>query len=378
MKFWLTCVFGILIFSGVMTAVYVWNPSNIKEPKAPDEGIGPLTSAAEKIPDNAPKAKVESTFAEFLNVGQFEEGKHTFTITNVGGLPLTLNPGKPSCTCTSAALDPISGVILPNQTAKYTLSYNTKERNGKLGVSAPLNTNDPLKRTIDFRIHLDIKPELIVTKPEVFFGRIQEEKVTEETLQIYSTLHSTAKIELKESSSKSIQYEIRPLTDAQKKELNAKSGAEVVCRFNGKMPVGGFVETAVFSTGLPKTKTYTITMAGNVSGKIQLVPEYLSFVAVPFKGEKSQKLAISAAGLGDADELKVGEVSPKFLHTRIVRDPKLKVLWRLEVTVPKEDKEKQPGDYSGIIPIIDKNGVRRISIPISVTVQSDDENQGAQ
>ena len=63
----------------------------------------------------------------------------------------------------------------------------------------------------------------------------------------------------------------------------------------------------------------------------------------------------------------LGAFEPSFLKVEVVKHPKYKILWLLNVTVPKD---APVGIFQGNISICDRNGVKKINLPVRGTVSN--------
>lgn len=139
--------------------------------------------------------------------GYIKEGDvatYEFEFDNTGEDTLRLENVKPGCGCTSPywTKDP----ILPGETGKIKVSFNSKGKSGVFDKSVTVTTNSPDPRTI-LRIRgvvnketaestaLDLKKsELKLIQDNYFFGKIEKNKVSLKTVMLENTGSDTLQI----------------------------------------------------------------------------------------------------------------------------------------------------------------------------------------
>ncbi len=97
---------------------------------------------------------------DFGDMAQQSEGKHEWVVKNVGPGDLELNKGSSTCMCTVADFspDPETGevhekiVLKPGEETKITLTWKTKDSNGRFEKSASILSSDPEHPEFWFRI----------------------------------------------------------------------------------------------------------------------------------------------------------------------------------------------------------------------------------
>ncbi|WP_111708648.1 DUF1573 domain-containing protein [Lutibacter citreus] len=82
--------------------------------------------------------KIENEIIDYGDIAQNSNGERTFTISNIGKTPITINKVKGSCQCTVVTKP--SEPILPGKSAKIDVKYATKNI-GKFSKSVSLYSN---------------------------------------------------------------------------------------------------------------------------------------------------------------------------------------------------------------------------------------------
>jgi hypothetical protein len=387
MRFWLTVVVGIALVTAVSTAIYVYNP----ELQIRKEQTTVVADAASG--EAAPKAVPDALEKTEQNLPQMHEGQTVFEIRNDGKTDLSLRPEIPNCTCVSSEIrrtksdGTIEFVKLvgpkskseyfnweasekgrqfvylePGQTGKFIVAWKTEMKMGKDVVRAPLRTNDPVKR-LDFRVVLDIKPDVLAEPRIVEFGHLDEGGKAELSTLVYSTIRSDLTLSDIATSAKSLHAKIEPIPPDDAKRLTAKSGGKLVIWTDGTQPVGPFYERVTLKTNIRNNAPLEIGVTGDVTGKIEVAPSNrVDFKIVALdENERQERRDIFARGLPPGTHLRVDEVEPKFLAVQLNKDPKIKTLWTLTIAVPRDAR---PGEFKGNIGICDQAGNRKLNISV--------------
>lgn len=375
MRFWVTVVFGIVVITGLSTVLYVANPELARKREAP------LTAPAVD-PSKSPQAVALTVEETIDNVPQYKEGETVFKITNEGVGRLDLKAGKPSCTCVGVkfrkeketAEDSDVRVYLdPGESAEFVVGWKSEDRMGGVRVDAPVYTNDPLRKQLPFAIKLNVVPDFYQRPEYIDFGVMGEKTpVTREAL-LFSTIQDNFEVTLEEPRDR-FDVRVEPLKEEELEKVKGKAGFRVFVTAKGPFPVGDFFDSIALATNLKRTPVVYVRLTGEVEGQFQMTPTRIDFGAVVDPATSEKKVQIFAKGLEEGRELVVGEVIPPYLEATLEKDPKLKVLWRLNVRVAKD---APVGQFRGRIAIDDSAGDKRLTLGVSGSVSGSGSLQTA-
>ena len=143
--------------------VLVISPPNLQQP----------------VPVNAPDIEIDAPTHDFGTLPQMESAEHTFTIKNVGNLPLEILEVPPSCTCEKVTLK--EKTIPPDSETELYVRYRGSTNSGKTRVAVYLKTKDerritdthssPCQKILrqELRLHLqNAIADLTPTRKQVF------------------------------------------------------------------------------------------------------------------------------------------------------------------------------------------------------------------
>lgn len=108
-----------------------------------------LTFPDEKgnFPEEIPEMTFESTELEFGKVLDGDLVEHTFEFVNTGKAPLILSAVEPSCGCTVPKSWP-KNPVLPGETGKIEVTFDSKNRVGKINKTITVIANTAPANTI--------------------------------------------------------------------------------------------------------------------------------------------------------------------------------------------------------------------------------------
>lgn len=356
MKFWITAIIGVLVLSAVGTLMFIRNPDMQKQPKVE------VKPQAVVVPENAPVATVTKTIDKVENVPQMKDGKSFFEIKNTGKSPLKLTLGKKSCKCLTTELD--KEEVPPGGVAKFTIVWTVKTQIGKLGASAAVETNDPLRGTLTFAADLNIVQDMLLDPPDLQFGRFREGEALERTSFMFAPNFDRFTISELKPSSKAFTASFRQMTPEELKDTKrqGKSGVAITVKCDGRLPVGEFQEALNFKTNFDRVPNFTMTINGQVEGKISLSPAKLDFGAiVDAETTTPLKQIIFASGLGEKETLKIGQIEPNYVSAVLERNKDFPTNWTMLVRLTKDTPA---GDFKCWISLVDSKGEKRISVPV--------------
>ncbi|MGL5096962.1 MAG: DUF1573 domain-containing protein [Planctomycetia bacterium] len=356
MKFWITATLGIIVIAGLSTAVYVANPeSRLQKPK-------PTASTAPAEP--MPKAVALKSQDSIGDLQQNQKGKSTYEIRNDGKAVLELKNGKTNCGC--VAINVAAASLEPGATTTVTLDWDTKERMGEYTANGEIDTHAPENPKLAFSAKLTVVADVVMTPPALRLGVLNEAEGATQSLFVTSVLHDNLEIKNFQSSSPGVEAVAKPMTAEKLAEMKVKSGHEVVVTVKPYRPVGGFSEKIVFNTSLERTPELTMSVSGQVEGRIQIAPNRIDFAPAAGGSLAEQTLRIFAKGMAANETLKLGEVEPSFLKVKLEKSPEFKVLWLLTAAV---DPAAPLGGFEGSISILDGTGQKRLNVPVRGIVQ---------
>ncbi len=409
MRFWISAIVGIIILSGLSTALFIWNPDqftvrppNAFKPKPIDPFVG----------QKLPKLEFDTKRIDVPNVQQMTSGESVFHLRNEGESELQLRLGSKSCTCMAIRIDkggktytrfakakqlediekqrarekdpnqkdkiseavegqgnidPASVVVLaPGEEADFIIEWDSKDTVGVKQIGADVFSNDPRpdRKSVNFDVQLNIVPELLFDPGYLSFGQLRENQKREESLKIFSMVHEDLTVEYTSSSHPAISAVVRPMTDEEKSDKKAKAGYVVTVTIDGKLPVGDMNEKAMFKTNLKQQPIIPITVAGMVDGNFEVNPGNVNFGVVTSSGNNLKKVFISARALPPEESLLVDTskvtvavdgkpIANDFIGVTIGRHPDSKQLWELDVTAKPS---ASVGKFHGHISITDSKG----------------------
>lgn len=346
---------------------------------APDDLAAPLPApvARDKEAGPPPSAAVEGELVHHFGVmAQQTEAQKTWVIRNGGPGVLKLAKGSSTCACTIADLG-AGGLksVEPSQTTTVRLTWNTKENHGKFSQSATILTNDPEHPELKFQVEGEVQPAIVTMPEAVEFPGVAVEQGHRRSFALFSPDRPGLKVQPPTSSRPGfLVATVAPLTDAERKSLELKSGGyRVEVELKPGMPLGTFREELAIATDHPGRREVRMLVAGMVVGPITAVPEAIRLPDVP--GRTGQVAAVTLCVRGQESTRFAIEKSPEKLKVQMVPvDEKAQAAvgtvklrkYRMTVTVPPGTA---PGVIDGAIVLkTDHPQAGEVKIPVHVVV----------
>jgi hypothetical protein len=338
----------------------------------PDPETGPKVPASVRT---GPQPRVEldqEPIHDFGRMSQHDQGKHTWTVKNrgEGDLELWLE-GKPTCSCTIAKLEHgAKALIKPGESTTIDLEWNTKDFHDDYSQGAIFGTNDPNRPEFRLNVKGKVYPPVVVFPPESLkFPTISNEETHQARIAVFSLDRPTMKLTRLETSRPDlIVAEPSPLNPKEITQLKVEKGYNVTVQIKPGMPQGVFQEELLIYTDHPKQGQVKVTLMGNISGAVSVVPDRLQMINVPGRQGGSGTLALLVRG-GRETQFEVVR-KPDKVEVTIERDDtaSVKGRYRMKVTVP-------PGTAAGkvggqIILKTDHPHVSEVKIPVTILISS--------
>jgi hypothetical protein len=115
---------------------------------------------------------------------------HRFAFKNTGSAPLRIASVKASCGCTTTELT--QKELLPGEEASICVTFNPKGRKGKEQNHVLVQSNDPVKSSIELEITGEVIPTIEVQPPFLHLGPLPPDRRTTATVTVTGRTESFA------------------------------------------------------------------------------------------------------------------------------------------------------------------------------------------
>jgi hypothetical protein len=361
---WVSFAIGLILLTAAATLIPTFLPDPDTTVKLPvNTSTGPQ-----------PKAEiVEPLIYDFGKMAQYEQGKHSWRIKNTGQKDLELwMIGKPTCSCTIAKLENNQkATVKPGESTTIDLEWNTKNLAEDYSQGATFGTNDPAVDSFKLAVKGKNYPAVTVFPPEMIqFPTMSNEEPHHTRIAVFSQDRPSTKVlRVRSSRPAQIVSEFKPMTPAETKILKIEAGYNVIVGVLPGMPVGQFHEELIIETDHPKRSEVKMSVGGNVTGPISVVPPGLRVHDITTKGTTRD---LSVLVRGDKETHFEVLSAPEKLKVAVVPEtsPGMKGRYRLSVTVP-------PGTPSGkilgmIILKTDHPLAGEVKVPVDILILRSD------
>jgi hypothetical protein len=364
---WIVLVAVVVVLAGVAAVVSEYAPNADSQPM-----IEVDTSAGPKPKVEVPDALIH----EFGSMAQLSEGKHSWEFRNIGDADLELWMESSTCSCTIAKLSSKEGaekkkvVVKPKDSTKIDLEWQTKMFHDDYSKGATIGTNDPSRRNVSLVVKGKVYPPVIVYPNEMMtFNSVSNEETHQAKIALFSVDRPDFKIKkISTTRPEFLVPQVMPLSPEDCKQLKVKVGMQVVVEMKPGMPLGRFQDELVIETDHPLKSEVKLTIAGNTTGPISVIPDRLRMPSVSSSQGASRDLTLLVQG-GKPTLFTVG-YHPEKVKVEITPDdtPTQKGRYKMSVIVP-------PGTAAGPIEDIiilktDHPKVSEIKIPVSILISN--------
>jgi hypothetical protein len=366
---WIILAVVVVVLSAAATFLVQYGPMT---------DVGPSSNlAVNEISGPQPKLEIAETLThEFGAMAQQDKGTHAWVIKNVGVADLELKLLSSTCSCTIAKLRGPKGgesktvVIPPGDSTTIDLEWETRTGPTDYHKSATIGTNDPTRPSFALHVKGKVFPPVMIAPPEmIVFSGISNEEPARAARAVISMDRPSMKVtKVTTSRPDFIVAKIRSLTEQERTNLRVPTGDAVDVEIKPGLPVGQFHEEMVIETDHPKQSEIKVSITGNATGPISVVPEKLRMTDVLSREGKTQNLTMLVRG-ALATHFEVAH-SPSHVEVSIPSDDSeaRKGRYRLKVTVP-------PGSPAGLIEdeIIlktDNPKASMLKIPVTIVVSN--------
>ena len=363
---WIVLAAVVVILAGVAAVVSEYAPNADSQPSfAVDTAAGPK-----------PKVEVPGPLThEFGSMAQLSEGTHSWEFKNVGDADLELWMESSTCSCTIAKLksegeEKKKVVVKPKDSTTIDLQWQTKVFHDDYTKGATIGTNDPTRHSVALNVHGKVYPPVIVYPNEMItFNAVSNEETHLRKIAVFSVDRPELKIKkVSTTRPEFLVAQFSPLSPEDCKQLKVKGGLQVIVEMKPGMPLGRFQDELVIETDHPLKSDVKLTIAGNTTGPISVIPDRVRMQSVSSSQGGSRDATLLVRG-GKPTTFTVA-YHPEKVRVEITPDdtPTQKGRYKMSVIVP-------PGTAAGpiedlIILKTDHPKVSEMKIPVSILISN--------
>lgn len=275
-----------------------------------------------------PLVHVDEDSYDFGAMDSEAQGRHAFTLRNVGQAPLVLEAGPTTCKCTASIVD--RGVLAPGESTDVVVEWTGKDYTGSFTQTATILTNDPRRTRVTLTISGRVVQAVRVEPAEVYFSRITAGAPATATFRILGFRKEPLELlnyELEDGSTSDLfEVTFEPLSEQQLQGIEG-----VRCGYLGRLtikpglPLGSFRQRLIVKTSSTVAPTISVPIRGLVGSEISVIGSgwnerqgtlYLGNVSGQTGAQKT--LLIRAGGpLRHQIQLKILDVQPALLQVEL-------------------------------------------------------------
>lgn len=232
-------------------------------------------SSAAAVAGPRPKAVAPQTEHDFGAMDCEATGRHTFSISNEGELPLTLRVSEISCKCTEVQLS--SRELMPGESASVELDWKSESEPQAFHQWVRVQTNDPERKEIAFHIRGLVRHDVRIEPAELKFGDLLPPQTSQTIEAVVVSDHiDTLSLDDIKLSNERFELDAKPLSEQQRTELKVASGFRVAITAPDDLASGFFSETLQLQVRLrdgQAPRSIAVPITGRVRGRISVFGE---------------------------------------------------------------------------------------------------------
>lgn len=305
-----------------------------------------------QVPVDAPDIQIDTPIHDFGTLPQMETAEHTFTIKNVGMLPLEILEVHPSCNCETVELK--EKIILAGGQTQLNVLFRGTSNSGKTRLAVYLKTNDPDEPNVVISMFGIINGIARVYPGHFNLGKITQDESIRKSFLIYPRNYGyELKVDSVKSNSPFIKTKLHKVKD---KEILARVNFEI-----RQLPLGPFRKTIIVTTNAEKYSEIHIGIEGTVIGEILLEPNQFFFGFQKVGEPVHRTVTVEKHGKADLKILKV-EGNLSFVDIKIIQvEPSKK--YKIEaICIPTADFPKSIRDVIKIHTNTKKQPILKIPV----------------
>jgi hypothetical protein len=221
---------------------------------------------------SVPRLQVDESQFNFGTMQQGRRKSHTFVFKNLGGAPLKLRVGKPTCKCTVGQVT--DRPIPPGETGTVTLEWTALTGSGPFRQSAPVYTNDPLNSTVELVIEGDVTEAEGIEPREFAFDTVAVGESKSASVFVMAMLQDDLVVSDPQFSDSLLRDKfdatIAPVAQEDLPNPKAKAGVVITVTAKPGLPVGRFNQWLAVKTNLEDGEHLEIPVSGRVVGDISV------------------------------------------------------------------------------------------------------------
>ena len=129
-----------------------------------------------------PRARVDRSTFDFGTVPIGSEVRHVFAVANDGRKPLTLEPRRAECACTTVVRP--GGTVAAGDSGWVEVAFDTARAPGERVRTVTVETNDPERPELVLTLRGVVAADVSATPDHVFFGRVPRGTSRERVVEI--------------------------------------------------------------------------------------------------------------------------------------------------------------------------------------------------
>ena len=234
---------------------------------------------------DAPRIEFTEKEHDFGTIPQFTANEYLFKFKNTGTATLKIAEVKAACGCTAALAT--ENTVEPGKTGEIKVTFNSQDFNGEVHKSLTVFSNDPEHKETVLQIKANVLADVACSKMRLEFGDLSDPNMPkQQDLKVFSPSNKKFKVTSAAPSAEYIKTEIVP---------GEKENEYVIhVRIAGNPPAGSFVANIALQTDIGKAKPLSITVAGSMPSRTEVIPPKLFFGVVCSGTTPSRDLTVKA------------------------------------------------------------------------------------
>ena len=261
---------------------------------------------SQPTPEAAPHITFTETAHDGGTVWEGEKASHVFKFKNTGDLLLRVEKVRTSCGCTAALIS--KEEIAPGEEGEIKTEFNTSRYRGKQKKYIYVNTNDPLRPTVQLEFSVEVKTAGTISPSSINFRKVTRGQKVSQSVRFTP----------EEGSLKVIKIETQPeffqgrIIGGKTVEGGVEAPVEIEVTLSPDTPIGHYSGSLTIHTDHPKFPKSQCSLTAVVEGLVQYSPRTVFFNQNEQENRTKKSVRLTKGGKPDLEILGIETTLPQF------------------------------------------------------------------
>lgn len=229
---------------------------------------------------------------DFGAVARGAQLKHTFTMTNIYKVPLTITDIRVTCGCLTAT--PTTKTLQPNETAQLHINMDASRFSGPKSITVYITVGPEFVSTASLVITANARQDVVFNPGEIDFGTVAKGQSPTKFIDVEHAGSATWRVnEIIKNSTSPFDLKVEQLP--QKVGGYVTVGYRIFATLKPDAATGSFKQDVLLKTNDAQTPVISFHVVGNVRASLNVAPNPVHLGNLKIGTAESTKLVVSGS-----------------------------------------------------------------------------------